>query len=191
MSQVYIVAALESEGDSPETQMGLCAIAHCVLELRSAVSLFSRVNIQERDLIELENHCLRFFNIVSTMLKSVSPTVWTIGYAVPYHTRILFNMYKLVLRVNSMQGREAKHVRLQQYAKHASLASRWNDFVSNIWLRRADPHHFGYTKCTEQYIPACINSNSFCFCGYQKDPNAEKCNFCSTSLIYKEVAKIV
>ena len=190
---MYLVAALESEGDSPEIQMRLCAIAHCALELRGAVSLFSRVNIQERDLIELENHCLRFFNAVSTMLQTVSPTVWTIGYAVPYHTRILFNKYKLGLGVNSMQGREAKHVRLQQYAKHASLASRWevvlkHDFVSNIWLRRADPHHFGYTKCTDQYIPACISSDSFCFCGYPKDPNAEKCKFCS-SLVYKEVAK--
>lgn len=152
---MYLVVALESEGDSPETQMRLRAIAHCALELRSAMSLFSRVNIQERDLIELENHCLRFFNVVSTMLQSVSPTVWTIGYAVPYHTLILFNNYKLVLGVNSMQGREAKHVRLQQYAKHAILASRCevvfkHVFVSNIWLRRADPHHFGYTKRTEQ-----------------------------------------
>ena len=89
-----------------------------------------------------------------------------------------------------MQGREAKHVRIQQYAKHASLASRWevvlkNDFVTIIWLRRADRHHFGYTKCTDQYIPACINGDSFCFCGYPKDPNnAEKCKVCS-SLIYK------
>ena len=82
---MYLLAALESEGDSPEIQMRLCAIAHCALELRGAVSLFSRVNIQERDLIELENHCLRFFNAVSTMLQTVSPTVWTIGYAVPYH----------------------------------------------------------------------------------------------------------
>ena len=67
---MYLVAALESEGDSPETQMRLCAIAHCALELRGAVSLFSRVHIQERDLIQLENLCLRFFNVVSTMLDS-------------------------------------------------------------------------------------------------------------------------
>ena len=179
---MYLVAALESEGDSPEIQMRLCAIAHCALELRGAVSLFSRVNIQERDLIELEDHCLRFFNAVSTMLQTVSPTVWTIGYAVPYHTRILFNKYKLGLGVNSMQGREAKHVRLQQYTKHASLASRWevvlkHDFVSNIWLRRADPRHFGYTKCTDQYIPACISSDSFCFVGIQRTPMQRSASF--------------
>ena len=38
-----------------------------------------------------------------------------------------------------MQGREAKHVRLQQYAKHASLAIRWevvlkHDFVPMFGL---------------------------------------------------------
>ena len=70
---MYLVAALESEGDSPETQMRLCAIAHCALELRGAVSLFSRVHIQERDLIQLENHCLRFFNVVSHNASQCEP----------------------------------------------------------------------------------------------------------------------
>ena len=178
---MYLVAALESEGDSPEIQMRLCAIAHCALELRGAVSLFSRVNIQERDLIELEDHCLRFVNAVSTMLQTVSPTVWTIGYAVPYHTRILFNKYKLGLGVNSMQGREAKHVRLQQYTKHASLASRWevvlkHDFVTS-GLEGLTHITLGIQSVLTSIFLHVSAVTAFAFVGIQRTPMQRSASF--------------
>ena len=72
---MYLVSALESDDDPPETKMRLCAIANCALELRGAVSLFSRVNIDGEDLMALKGHCQRFFNVVSTLLQSVNPTV--------------------------------------------------------------------------------------------------------------------
>ena len=37
---MYLVSALESDDDPPETKMRLCAIANCALELRGTVSLF-------------------------------------------------------------------------------------------------------------------------------------------------------
>ena len=55
-------------------------IANCALKLRGAMSLFRRVNI--RNLIELENHCQMFLNVVSTLLERVNLTAWTKGYAV-------------------------------------------------------------------------------------------------------------
>ena len=185
---MYLVAALESEDDTPDTQMRLYAVAYCTLELRGAASLFSRAIVTKKDVTELQEHCQRFFNVVSTLLQRVNPTVWTVGYAIPYHTKLLFDKYQLGLGINSMQGREAKHVRLQQYARHASLTTRWetvlkHDFVSNIWLRKADPH-----QCTDQYIPGCIHNDSFCFCAFPKQPNVEKCRFCSSD-IYQEVVR--
>lgn len=56
----------------------------------------------------------------------------------------------------------------------------------NVWLRRVDPHHFGYTKCTDQYIPACVNNDNCCFCGYPKETDKDKCKMCSSD-IYREV----
>lgn len=79
---MYLVSVLESDDNPPETKMRLCAIANCALELRGAVSLFSRVSIAGEDLMALKGHCQRFFNVVSTLLQSVNPTVWTIGYVV-------------------------------------------------------------------------------------------------------------
>jgi len=72
---MYLVSALESDDDPPETKMRLCAIANCTLELRGAVSLFSRVNIDGEDLMALKGHCQRFFNVFSTLLQSINPTV--------------------------------------------------------------------------------------------------------------------
>ena len=84
---MYLVAALESD-DTPDSQMRLYAIAYCALELRGAVSLFSRAIVTKKDVTELQKHCQRFFNVVSTLLQRVNPIVWTVGYAIPYQTFI-------------------------------------------------------------------------------------------------------
>ena len=78
------------------------------------------------------------------MLKEVTPTVWTIGYAIPRHIKILFEKFGMGLGVNSMQGREAKHVRLAQYAKHSTKSTRWSmvlrhDYIANVYVRKHDP----------------------------------------------------
>jgi len=90
-------------------------LCNCKLCFRTEgeVSLFSRVNIDGEDLMALKGHCQTFFNVVSTLLQSVNPTVWTIGYVVPCHTEFLYKKYKVGLDTNSRQSREAKHVRLQ------------------------------------------------------------------------------
>ena len=58
-------------------------------------------------------------------MNNVTPTVWTIGYAVPYHAELLNDKFKLGPGVNTMQGREAKHVRIAKYSKHATFGTRW------------------------------------------------------------------
>ena len=72
-----------------------------------------------------------------------------------------------------MQGREAKHVRLQQYAKHASLATRWevvikHDFVPTFGLE-------GLTHITLATPNVLINTSQhvstmtiFAFVGFQR-----------------------
>ena len=62
------------------------------------------------------------------------------------------------LGVNSMQGCEAKHVRLAQYAKHPTKSTRWSmvlphDYVANVYNCKHDPGQSPYTKYEERYIP--------------------------------------
>jgi hypothetical protein len=96
-------------------------------------------------------------------------------------------MYGVGLGINTMQGREAKHVRISQYAKHATLATRWrlvfrHDFITTIWLRIHDPMSFSYHKCTDVYVPQEIVQPDVCYCGLNKVCTDEKCSFCSSDL---------
>jgi len=111
-----------------------------------------------------------------------------------FHTmQILFNKYSLGIGINSMQGREAKHVKLSQYAHHASLQGRWrqifrHDFIAIVWLRREYPLHFPYSRSKEQYIPQHIQLPSYCYCGFSKEENETSCKYC-LSVLYKSVAE--
>ena len=140
-----LINIISSDSDLPETKLKTATLAYCGLQLRDAVSLFSRMETNQGEISKLNTACQHFFNAASLLLR-VSPTVWTIGYAIPYHAQILYNKYGLSLGLNSMQGREAKHVRLSQYSRHATLTGRWklvlhHDYITCVWIRREDPFH--------------------------------------------------
>ena len=92
----------------------------------------------------------------------MTPTVWTIHWEfIPYRTDLLYRKFGVGLGINSMQGREAKHVRISQYAKHATLSTWWNlvfrhDSITTVWLRKQDPTSFTYHKNSEVCVPKCL-----------------------------------
>lgn len=187
---MLLLDSISRESDPPETKLMIATLAYCGLQLRDAVSLFSRVEIKESEVAKLKIACQNFFNANSLLLR-VSPTVWTIGYAIPYHVQILYEKYGLGLGLNSMQGREAKHVKLSQYARHSTLSTRWrlvlrHDYIVSVWMCKEDPLNVSYVKSKEQYIPPEINSEGFCYCGFVKHDDEGLCQFCSSNL-YKAV----
>lgn len=145
-------------------------------------------------LSELKECCRKYFNAYSLLLGKATPIVWTIGYAVPYHAELLFRSISLGLGINTMQGREAKHVRISDYAKHATKKNRWklvmrHDFVFNVWLRKHNPLKSSYKKCKDVYEPSEINEPGFCKCSLEVDSNHNShgcCIICSSD-IYKYV----
>ena len=132
---------------------------------------------------ELKN-CKKYFNAHSILLGNIIPTVWTIGYAVPYHTELLFKYLGIGLGVNTMQGRQAKHVRISDYAKHSTLKTRWKLVMRHVWLRRHDPLKSSYKKCKDVYVPQDIDLPQFCQCGLKIDSNLNlhSCFICSSEL---------
>lgn len=182
---MFFVDAISSDSDPPKTKLRIATLAYCGLQLRDAVSLFSRVETDQEEITKLKNVCQHFFNANSLLLR-VSPTVWTIGYAIPYHAQILYDKYGLGLGLNSMQGNEAKHVKLSQYSRHATLTGRWqlvlrHDYITCVWIRREDPFHSSYIKSKEKYIPSNINSDGFCYCGFPKGGREQCCKICLSS----------
>ena len=188
---MFIIQCLNHAADSPSLK--LAALAFCCVQLRDAISYFSRIEITEHEVKQCQQACQLFYNICALMLKEVTPTVWTIGYAIPRHIKILFEKFEVGLGVNSMQGREAKHVRLAQYAKHSTKSTRWSmvlrhDYIANVYIRKHDPGRSSYTKYEERYTPKQVALETFCYCGFPIGEGETVCSICSSE-IYKAIAK--
>ena len=114
-------------------------LAFLATNLTDAVAIFSHVTDMSKDLlIELNKCCSNYFNAAALFLR-VTVSVWTLGYIVPVHTKQVFDKYGVSLGINTMQGREAKHQRLAQYAKN-TFKNRWHqifrhEYMCLIWLR--------------------------------------------------------
>lgn len=87
----------------------------------------------------------------------------TVGYAIPYHTNQLLEKLGFGFGLISMQGREARHVKLAMYVENTcnvKKSVRWwivfhREFVCLIWLREMDPYSVSYRE--EQKV-----SDSYC-----------------------------
>ena len=168
------------------------------VRLRDAVSIYSRVEISTEQLNNLQILCQQFFNVFYLFLDGITPTIWTIGVAIPYHTRQLMEKLGYGLGLNSMQGREAKHVKLARYVQNTcnvKKSLRWwtvfrHEFVSMVWLRERDPYSITYhsekKNSSDSYLPKRLNdsSNKFCNCGQLKlNVTDEGCTICTNDMM--------
>ena len=139
---------LNVESLSRTIKVKLHALAYVAIELRDATSIYKRVEVT-RDLLEkLFLSCKNYFNAYSLFLgPRISPSVWTVGYAIPYHNLQLSEQFKYGLLLNSMQGREAKHIKLARYVENTcnvGKSDRWwvvfrHEYIFMIWLQELDP----------------------------------------------------
>ena len=175
------------------------------VKLRDAVSIYSRVEISIEQVENLKVLCQQYFNANSLLLTDVTPTVWTVGVAIPYHTSKLYQKLGYGLGLNSMQGREAKHVKLAKYVENtcnARKSLRWwtvfrHEFVSMVWLREKDPYSIAY-RCekkniSDSYIPKRVRDcdDRFCHCGLSKKTTGNQgCEIC-TSDVMKAIKQTV
>ena len=179
---MYLIASVANHPHAtPSFQLRIHALAHLGLNLRDAVSLFSRQTLTPTYVDDLKRVCTVYFNICSMFINSVTPTVWTIGHAIPYHAEILKNKFNLGLRINTMQGRGAKHIEIAKYAEHSLPSNRWSltfrhEYISTFY---DDPHANMFSHID---VPKRVDGNEFCYCGFPKLALEEKCQYCSDPL---------
>lgn len=97
MPQIHLIKAISRDEDDPISRLQLHAFAYVGLQLRDSVSRFSGVTVDETVVGELSESCRKYFNASVMFLNNVTPTVWTIGYAVPYHVGLLYQKFSLSL----------------------------------------------------------------------------------------------
>jgi hypothetical protein len=158
------------------------------INLRGAVAIFSRITDMNKDLLtELEICCTNYFKAASLFLR-VTLSVWTLGYIVPVHTKQVVGKYGVSLGINTMQGREAKHQRLAQYAKNTTFKNRWHqifrhEYMCLIWLRQQNPYRDDYCKTNFKYVPIQCGTDNFCHCGLAKSSMTAKYKICITAIM--------
>ena len=156
---MYLLDSLACDNDNQLINLRIAAIGFAALQLRNAVSRFVRVRVDEMVIGEVNEYCKCFFDCCSLLLGDVTPTVWTVGYVIPYHYRLLYNKYGVGLGINATQGREAKHIKIQQFAGHSVHSTRWrhilrHEYASNVWLRKQDKSSVRYIKHkVNEYLP--------------------------------------
>ena len=191
---MFLIDVLEKSIKGRETEAIHCH-AYLCLCLRNAVSLFSRFDITDDQVEELKDYCTSFHRGYN-LYFSANTTVWTLGYVVPVHTKEMKATYGLGLGLNTMEGREAKHIAIAKNAANTAHKYRWeqvfrHEYISLVWLRA-----HGYTSNINSlpntsdsanllsYIPKrVLNKNpNFCTCGLDKQVADELCRFCSHEL---------
>lgn len=185
-----LISVVECSAKPGRERTYIYILAYICLCLRDAVSLFSRLDISDNEIRDLSEHCSNYFRANALFFK-VNPTVWTVGFIVPAHTQHMKDTYGLGLGLNSMEGREAKHVFVAKYSKNTNYQNRWeqvfqHEFVSLIWLRERG-YNLSKTKVSalKSYIPNSVSSGNqaFCHCGLKKECVTDsKCRFCGSML---------
>ena len=180
---MYIVESLKTDEDQNVHTFKLHVFAYTGLNLRDSVSLFSRISMSSEQVQSLSQVCSNYFRATALFLKS-TPTSWTIGHVVPVHAQQLQETLGLGLGINTMEGREAKHVTLAKFTNNAQYNNRWSqvfkhEYISLFWLRENGCDETVYKHTSNVYIPKRCFTHDFCYCGLPKDGNVEKCSFCS------------
>ncbi|KAK2562638.1 hypothetical protein P5673_014329 [Acropora cervicornis] len=181
-----IVEGVTMDDDQQSHTFKLHVFAYTGINLRDAVSLFSRVTISSEQIQSLSEVCSNFFR-ASALFLSATPTSWTIGHIVPAHARQIHQSLGMGLGVNTMEGREAKHIALAKFTRNTQFSNRWlqvfrHEYVSLVWLRENGCDEIVHKETSGVYIPKRCYSDQFCHCGQPKQAHNEKCTFCSAQL---------
>jgi hypothetical protein len=181
---MYLIDAIEPcAKQGSRTELIYHVLAYMCLTLRNCVALFSRIEISSEQLLELESQCRTYFTLNNVFFQH-HPTVWTLGHIVPAHAKEMNAKYNMGLGLNSMEGREAKHISISRYSHNTNYQKRWeqvfmHEFVSLIWLREKGYNTIKPTTSSAlSYVPKRVREPSYCDCGLNKGINSSKCRFC-------------
>ena len=192
---MYSIDAVEPDiEEKTKSKFQFHVLAFLSLTLRECVSLFNCIKISDEQVSDLTQLCRVFFKLAVAYLNPSNPTVWTLGNVVPAHIKEMKVQYGMGLGLNSMEGREAKHVAIARYSANTVFQSRWqqifmHEYVSLIWLGERGCN---VTKPVSSsgltYTPKCTkDKENFCGCGLRKEPIVSACKYCSHS--YRGIIK--
>ena len=161
--------------------------------LRNAGEIFNQTSVNSVLLHELKEACEIYFNLLSLFFPdSVNVTVWTIGYAIPYHAKLLFEKYGIGYGIVSLQAKEAKHAGIKQDLAHTNRSNATNacgkwwqvmrqNYVQSFYLPEHHPMPSLYSSHFQSRSPPHTKLSDMCKCGRQKVNDEIYCDNCLLS----------
>ena len=127
-------------------------------------------------------------------------TVWMVAYAMPYHAAELYDNYKVVYGIISLQAKEAKHsgvkndLDLTNRSNAASDKGKWwqimrANYVTAFYLPEHQPMPSTYTSHRKSRLPSHINSETFCNTGRAKEMSDTICMVCVDARVTAQCAE--
>lgn len=194
---MYLINAIRGNSTDLKLITKLLVIVFTAVRLRDSVSLFSMYHFSEEKCQKLFS-CTSDYLVALTLFGySPSPSEWSIGRVAAVHAQWMFERYGTGLGINTMQGREAKHVHIASYARHSHIRNRWlmifrHDYIRNIWLPLQQPSLLVYHRAKESLVPDRIEDSLLhcSSCGFLKSGSSDKCYYCGHEIM-AEIVKSV
>ena len=172
------------------------ALSKLCQTLRDIGALINRINVSEYYVEEVKRNCEIYFNLFSLFFpESCQSTVWTLSYALPFHSKYLYDNYKVGYGILSMQGKESKHSAIKQELKIGTNrsnsfdhTSKWNQVMRSSYVRNFYlPYHFPmpslYHSHYRSRVPVFNDLESeYCACSRQVLPEMLMCSVCEKAL---------
>ena len=132
---------IADEVSNHDTLKKLHEVIFISVELRATISLSARIeNIDSNDLACLKEHSGNVYKSCALTQPRVSPSIWTMGVAVPFYANKTYQDYGFGLGCNTMEDREQKHQCISKYSENSTFQNRWDyifrhEFMQLIHLR--------------------------------------------------------
>ena len=142
-----------------------------------------------------------YFNLYGLLFEmDVNVTVWSVGYAILYHTAKLYDNYKVGYGIISLQAKEAKHsgikndLDLKNRSNAASDKGKWWQvmrayYVRTFYLHEHQPMPSSYTSHYKSRLPSHTHSERFCNCGRAKEMSDDTCMVCVDARVIVQCAE--
>ena len=188
-----LIDAIKTESCVGAQNVKLLALSKICQSLRDIGSQINRVNVNCNYPAEVEKLCKFYFNSFSLFFpESCNSTVWTLGYALPFHANKVYTDYGVGYGILSMQGKESKHSAIKQELKSGTNRAisqdgkgKWSQimrssFVRNFYL----PYHFPVSSSYHSHYQSrkvVCDSENVCNCS--RKALEDICQLCIDSKI--------
>ena len=151
--------SLETANESPGEKVKRLVLAKVIEYLRTAGGLINKIFIDNPvKIVQLEEFCQLYFNLFAFFFpESVNVTVWTVGYAIPYHAKLLYEKYGIGFGILSLQAKESKHAGLKKELLMTNRSNKsdhngnWSqlmrsNYIRSFYLPEHQPSPTSYTS---------------------------------------------